>query len=51
MDLKPLKIAIDQNLNEKIIDFSVSLNYKKIPPKVILSCNLLEPTFICVKKY
>ena len=29
MDIKPQNIVIDQNLNAKIMDFSVSLSYKK----------------------
>ena len=33
MDLKPQNIVIDQYMNAKIIDFSISLNYKKNSPE------------------
>ena len=39
LDLKPENIIIDQYLNAKIIDFSISLNYSQITSKKIrLSC-------------
>ena len=33
MDIKPQNIVIDQYMNAKIIDFSISLNYKKKSPE------------------
>ena len=36
MDLKPQNLVVDEYLNIKIIDFSISINYKKITKKTII---------------
>jgi len=50
MDLKPQNIVIDQYLNAKIIDFSVSLIYKKKPPESYIKLPHVGTNFYMCKE-
>ena len=50
MDLKPHNIVIDQYLNAKIIDFSVSLNYKKKPSESYINLPFVGTNFYMSKE-
>ena len=50
MDLKPHNIVIDQYLNAKIIDFSISLNYKKKPPESYIKLPMVGTNFYMSKE-
>jgi len=50
MDLKPHNIVIDQYLNAKIIDFSISLNYKEKPPENYIKLPLVGTNFYMSKE-
>jgi len=50
MDLKPHNIVIDQYLNAKIIDFSISLNYKKKPPDSYIKLPFVGTNFYMSKE-
>ena len=45
MDLKPQNIVIDQYMNAKIVDFSISLIYKKKPPEDNIKLPLVGTRF------
>jgi len=50
LDLKPHNIVIDQYLNAKIIDFSISLNYKKKPPESYIKLPFVGTNFYMSKE-
>ena len=50
MDIKPHNIVIDQYLNAKIIDFSISLNYKKKPPESYIKLPFVGTNFYMSKE-
>ena len=50
MDIKPQNIVIDQYVNAKIIDFSISKNYKKKPPESYIKLPFVGTNFYMSKE-